>query len=197
MSVWPIVITLFLVANPVGNSPAIIALIKEFDFAHQKRIMLRESILSFFLALFFQFCGEMFLGLLKVESYTVKMCGGILLFLVAINMIFPKRKTEKTVVLKQEPILVPIATPLITGPALLTIIMLYSHQEPSVIKLTTAIVISWIGISAVLVSAPYINRIVGKRGLMALEQLMGLILTMMSIEMIISGIHKFMGTLSL
>ncbi len=196
MSTIAIALTFFLVANPIGNSPAIIALIKDLDFERQKRVMLRESLLALLLALFFQYLGEVFLSELEIRVYTLRLSGGILLLIVSLGMIFssPQKKTE-TQTLKREPLFVPIATPLITGPALLTIIMFIAKQEKNNPKVSLAIGITWIGVTASLFAAPYLNRILKERGLAALEQLMGLFLTLMAIAMIIQGSIEFTETL--
>ena len=192
-----IILTLFIVSNPVGCSPAIIALIKDFDFEHQKRIMLRETIAAFLLAIFFQYAGGAFLDQLLIEPYVVKMCGGILLIFVSLRMIFPpphahELKKEK---IKKEPIIVPIAMPLIAGPALLTMIMVYSQDATNPLFITLAITVTWIGVGAVLLSAPYLNKFIGKRGLDVLERLMGMVLTLLAVEMILGGLKLFGGKL--
>ncbi len=190
MSIFNIALTLFLVANPIGNSPAIIALIKDFSFERQRKIMFRESIFALLLALFFQYMGEIFLGSLHIRGYTVQLCGGILLLLVSLNMIFKTQNGSAASLKNTEPMFVPIATPLISGPGLLTIIMLYTPQDTP-LKISLAIALAWIGVTGVLVFAPYLQRILHKSGLGALEQLMGLVLSMMAVEMIVQGLTLF------
>ena len=184
--------TFFIVANPIGNSPVILALIKDFDYAKQKQIMFREAILAFFLALFFQFFGELFLGLLHVQSYSLTYCGGILLFLVAISMIFPTLP-EEVKGMKREPYFVPIATPLISGPGLMTVIMAKSQEIDSWWVITLAILLSWIPVTLALVGSPLMQRVLKRRGMIALEQLMGMILMLISVEMILSATIKYLN----
>ncbi|MBS4168745.1 MarC family protein [Parachlamydia sp. AcF125] len=190
-SIFSIALTLFLVTNPIGNAPAIIALIKDFDFSRQKIIMLREAIFSLILALFFQYGGEVFLNTLSIERYTVSLCGGTLLFLISLSMIFPYLHEEAIKVTKHEPFFVPIATPILSGPGLLSIIMLLSSQVSSNFEMSLAILLAWVGVSFVLLIAPYLNKVLGKRGLVALEQLMGLVLSILSTDMLIKGIEQF------
>lgn len=195
MSLFSIALTFFLVTNPIGNTPAIVALVKDFDFERQKKILFRESIFALLIAIFFQFFGEVFLGMLNVKDYAVTISGGILLLLTSIRMIFPSDKTPgKVQQKKQDPFIVPIATPLLSGPGLLTIIMLYARQEPSELKILFAILIAWVGVIAVLAAAPYLQKLIGKKGLMALEQLMGMILALISTEMIVNGSRLFIKT---
>lgn len=189
-----IAFTFFLVANPIGNSPAILAVVKDLPFDRQRKVLLREALIALALALFFQFFGEAFLTSLNIDRYTVSLCGGVMLFIVALKMIFPVRTEEQHLTLK-EPMIVPIATPLISGPGLLTIIMVKSKEEENFMLISAAILIAWIGVTFVLTTAPYLQRIFGNRGMIALEQLMGMVLSMISMEMIVNGSSLFVKTL--
>lgn len=197
MSVLSIALTFFLISNAIGNSPAIIALVKDFDFAKQRKIVFREAMFALMLALFFQYFGEIFLRFLKIENFAVTISGGILLMLVSLSMIFSGGHQEETTKKekKHEPFFVPIATPLIAGPGLLAMIMFYSQLENNNLKITLAILLAWIGVTAVMTSAPYLNRVLGKRGLIALEQLMGMVLAMVSFEMLVKGTVQLIKTL--
>lgn len=147
------------------------------------------------LAIFFQFFGEGFMNLLQIQDYTVMICGGTLLFLTALDMIFPRQDPYETQALKSPPFIVPIATPLISGPGSLTMIMLFSHQVPSTLKLFLAVVTAWTLIGMVLVFAPYLQKFLKRRGVTALEKLMGLILILMATEMLQEGCRWFINTL--
>jgi len=194
-SIFQNALTFFLVTNPIGNSPAILALVKDFDFRAQKRIILREAFFALLVALFFQYFGEMFLSLLNIKRYAVTMCGGTLLFLVSLQMIFGIARPSVTTSLKQEPFFVPIATPLLSGPGLLTIIIIKSQLENNNLLITLSILIAWIGVFGVMAAAPYLQKVLGKRGLIALEQLMGLTLAMISTGMIVNGVNLFLDQL--
>jgi multiple antibiotic resistance protein len=196
VSLYTLSITFFLVANPIGNSPTILSLLKNYDFERQKRIMLRETFFSLILALFFQFFGEFFLGLLRISDYGLSLTGGCLLFLVALQMLFHKPENSGEMLPKQEPFIVPIATPLISGPGLMTIIMISSRTEMDNLKITLAIFIAWIGVGLILLGAPYIQKIIGARGLIAIEQVMGMVLALISMQMIVNGLFIFVKTLS-
>jgi multiple antibiotic resistance protein len=190
-----IALTFFLVANPIGNSPVIITLVKDFPFKRQKIIMLREGFFALLLALFFQYAGEHFLNLLNISNYAVTLCGGMILFLISLQMIFSISENQDTVALKQEPFIVPIATPLLTGAGLLSVVMLKSHEVQNDLIITSALLVAWVGVLGVLALAPYLQRILGKSGLLALEQLMGLVLAMISVQMLVRGIGLFLEVL--
>jgi multiple antibiotic resistance protein len=195
MSVWSIALTLFLVANPIGNTPAFVSLVKDFEFERQRKILFREAIISFLLAVFFLFIGDHFLEAIQIAPYAVSVSGGTLLFLVALKMIFPPKMPNGKDKKPQEPFIVPIATPLISGGGVLSTIMIYSAKEQNDLKIFFAIIIAWIGVTLVVVSSAYLQKILGRRGLLALEQLMGMILAMISMEIIVKGILMFMKEL--
>ena len=195
-SIFPLATKFFLIANPIGNSPAIIALVKNFDFKRQKQIIFREVIIALIIALFFQYFGEVFLSLLNIQDFALTFCGGILLLLVALQMIFAEPHNEKTNDSKIEPFIVPIATPILSGPGLMAIIMLNSRLESDNFKITSAILLCWVALFTVLWLAPYLQKVLGQRGLVALEQLMGMILSFMSMGMIVKGMTLFLKTLN-
>jgi multiple antibiotic resistance protein len=186
----------FIVTNPIGCSPTVLALIKEYPIREQQKILLRESMFALMLAIFFLFLGDTFLRSLKIEDYAARISGGILLFIVALQMIFSVKNDAKPEKLKQQPFLVPIATPLLSGAGLLSVILLYSKQEANDFMILGAILIAWIGVTVILVAAPFLLVFLGKKGLAAVEQLMGMLLAMISIEMIVRGTSLFLTSLS-
>lgn len=196
MSIWSAALTFFLVANPIGNIPAILALIKDFDFNHQRRILIREGIFSFLVAFVFLFIGEEFLHLLQIKQYALSLSGGILLFIVSLNMIFPPAPTKDKDAVRQEPFIVPIATPLIAGGGVLSTILIYASQEQNYPKIALAVVIAWIFVVLVLAMAAYLIKLLGQRGLIALEQLMGMILSMIAMQIMVNGLKLFIEAVS-
>lgn len=193
MSIWQIALALFLVANPIGNAPAFVAIVKNFDFSRQRVILFREAIFSFLLALFYLFVGERFFQLIQIQPYAISLAGGTVLLLIALGMIFPANPTNGKDGMQQEPFIVPIAIPLISGGGVLSTLMYYSAKEQNTLKIFTAVVIAYIGVTAVVVSSAYLQRLLGRRGLLALEQLMGMILAMISMEIFVKGFTMFLG----
>jgi multiple antibiotic resistance protein len=196
MTLFQLALTFFLVTNPIGNSPAVLALVKDFDFKKQRWILLREGFFSFLIALFFQYVGEQFLTLVKVHDYSMTLCGGTLLLLIAFQMIFPKHEESSGKSLTKEPFIVPIATPLLSGPGVLSLIMLFAKQEQNNLLITTAILIAWAGVIAVMGAAPYMQKVLGRRGLIALEQFMGMLLAVIASGMLAKGVRMFMDTIA-
>jgi multiple antibiotic resistance protein len=195
MSVFQLALTFFIVTNPIGNSPAILSLVKDYPFADQRRILLREGIISFFIAIFFQYLGGFFLSMLHIQDYAMTLCGGVLLLIIAFDMIFPKRDQNTDNALSKEPFIVPIATPLLSGAGVLSLIMLFAKEEAKPLKVSLAIIIAWTGVILVLGLAPYMQKLLGKRGLLALEQLMGMLLAIIATDVFVKGIKMFIGAI--
>lgn len=193
MTVFQLAMIFFIVTNPIGNSPAIISLIKQHPIKEQQKILFRESLFAMILAIFFLFLGEAFLSGLSIKNYALTLSGGMILFITSLNMIFSESSDDDGQNKKQTPFIVPIATPLLSGAGLLTMIMLYSKAEDNDLKLLSAILIAWIGVTGVLVVMPYVQVFLGKRGMAAVEQLMGMLLAMISIGMIVQGISMFIS----
>lgn len=195
MTLIQLALIFFIVTNPIGSSPTIISLINNHPLRKQQMILFRESMFAMIIAIFFLFLGETLLHNLKITNYALTISGGILLFVVALKMIFTGKgnSAEKTV--HQDPFIVPIATPLLSGAGLLAMIMLYAKQEANDLKVLFAILLAWIPLTLILVLAPYLQVFIGKRGMAALEQLMGMLLTMIAIEMIVNGFSLFLAVL--
>lgn len=192
---FKIVITLFFMAGPLTCLPLFLALLKNFSPARQRFILVREGLISLVIALFFQYFGEVFLDLLHIQKYALSIGGGVIVMLVSIPMIFPKLEQKGEVVLKKEPFIVPIATPLLSGAGVLTFIMLMAG-DPAIerITLTLGIALAWTAIVLVLLAGPTLQRLLGKRGLIALEQLMGMLLLMLGVQLLLKGLNLFYGT---
>ncbi len=197
MSLFGLAFTFFLIINPIGNAPFIAAIIRQFDLRTQNRILVRELLFTLLIAFFFLFAGERFLSLLELDKFSINICGGFLLSITAFALIFPKvagnRIEEETT--KAEPFFVPIATPLLAGPGFMTQVMVFANKDWSMGFVGLAIFLAWIGTCGVVMLAPHLQRILGRRGIVVLEQLMGMILLFISTQLIVEGVRYFWDTI--
>jgi len=193
MTISQMVITLFFVANPLGSIPIFVALLKNFDIKRQQKILLREAIASFLLAVTFLFVGKGFMQTLHIETYSLQICGGTLILLVAINMIFPPQQATFEAS-KIEPFIVPIATPLLSGGGVLSTVMILAQNNPTP-KVFTSCIIAWLIMTPVIVFSTYMQKLLGKRGLEVLEQIMGMVLLFLALQIIINGATQFKSVL--
>jgi MarC family membrane protein len=187
------VVTLFLVMDPLGNLPLFMAALKEVDPGRKQKIIVRELFIAFFVLVFFLFFGRFFLTLLQVDTISLTIAGGIILFLIALKLIFPKKDEAFFEGPKGEPFIVPLAIPLIAGPSAMSVILIMVTREPSKIwQWLLAVVIAFALNMAILLFSVPISKVFGKRGLIALERLMGMILSILSVQMIIDGVAQLL-----
>ena len=192
-TLFTISFALFLLMDPIGNIPIYIAVLKKFDPKKQLKIIIRELIIALGVIILFTFMGKHLLKILNVGQETVRIAGGIILFMIALKMIFPSESgsygTEG--VSKSDPFIVPLAIPLIAGPSVLAAVIIYSnHQSSSV--LISAICIAWTVSAFILMISPLLKKILDERVITACERLMGLLLTLMAIQMFLEGVNLFM-----
>jgi len=179
--------------DSIGNIPIYISLLNQYPPKRQLYIILREMIIALVVIILFFFLGELLLDLLDIKKDAVQMAGGVILFLIAIKMIFPQAKEVTSEELSEEPFIVPLAIPLIAGPSILATIIVYSHQTTNSSILLTSLFIAWALSLMILLVSPFLQRLLGKRGIKACEKLMGLILTLISVEMLLKGVSLFIA----
>ncbi|MBS0616187.1 MAG: hypothetical protein JSR58_06520 [Verrucomicrobia bacterium] len=197
MEILSIAFTLFLLIDAVGNIPFFVTILKDIKPARQRVIIMRELFIALGVMLFFNFLGDAVLSALHISRYSVLISGGIILFILSLKMVFPsKHDTEVEKSVEKEPLVVPLAIPLVAGPAVLAAIVLYAGQVSSGWISCSAIVLAWAASVPILVGSSYVKKILGARGIIAIERLFGLIVTMLSIQMLLSGITEYVRALA-
>jgi multiple antibiotic resistance protein len=192
MKMLAMAFSLFLLMDSIGNIPLFIAILKDIPRKRQLQIIFREMVIALVVMILFNFLGDYLLNALQVTQYTVLISGGIILFLIALKMIFPAKESEQPSQIDKEPFIVPLAIPLVAGPAVLAAIILYSRQETGSLSSVLAIIAAWIVTTLILLSSTFLNKIMGPRGIIACERLMGLVLTMIAIQMFLEGLAQFL-----
>ena len=184
-------ILLVLITDPVGNIPVFANALKHVAPERRARVILREILIAFFLLLTFMFVGEGFLRVMNLSELSLQIGGGVILFLIALRMVFPPPDTLEAELL-EEPLIVPLAVPAIAGPsALATVLLLVSQQPERRLDWIAALCVTMVISAVVLVSAERIQRLIGSRLVVAVERLMGLVLVSVAIEMMLRGAKTF------
>lgn len=187
-SVLAIAFPLFLLMDPIGNVPIYLAVLREVNPHRQKMIIVRELLIALAIIIVFCFLGNYILGVLNVQHYTVMIAGGVILFILALRMIFPSPSEAGQYSSSRDPLIVPLAVPLVAGPAVLAAVMLYSHQSYDKVIVLIGIIIAWVASAGILISSTFLQRVLKERGIIALERLMGLLLTLIAVQMFLHGI---------
>lgn len=194
MTIYSAAITLLLVMDPLGNIPLFLSMLSNIDAKKRRFIILRESLIAFINLTIFLFFGQYILEGMHISQPALAISGGIILFLITIRMVFPQDEDELKAKSKQmaDPFIVPLAVPMIAGPSTMTVVMLLANQEPyNSFYLFTSLLLACIGTAIILVFADSLRKLLGQRGLIAIERLMGMILTTMAVQMALTGLEQF------
>ena len=183
-------ILLLLITDPLGNIPIFANALRGVPPERRPRVILREVLIAFALLLVFLFFGAEFLRVMNLSDLSLQIAGAVVLFLIALRMIFPPDAGPQAE-LPGEPLIVPLAIPALAGPSALATVMLLVAQAPERrLEWVGALTVTMAVCAIVLLMAERIQRLVGERVVMAFERLMGLILVAISVEMLIRGIKQ-------
>jgi MarC family membrane protein len=192
------VVILLLVMDPIGNIPLFVSLLRNVEPKRRVPVIVRECAIAFAVLVAFVFFGKPMLDLFGLSDSSLNIAGGVILFLIALRMIF---KNEAGIfgdagTVAGEPFIVPLAIPSIAGPtALATVILMVSRAPDRMFESIVALTVAMLVTLALLLFSERIGKLVGERGLLAFERLMGLILTAIAVEMLLRGIEAFVHQL--
>ena len=195
MTFYKAALTLILVMDPLGNIPVVISLLKGLSTQRFIRVIIRETfIASLVLALFLYFGAPLLEGF-NISQPALQISGGTILFIIAIKMIFPEKESRGVEDIEGEPFIVPLAIPLIAGPSALATVILFSTAKPELMHVWLLAVFSAsFACLMILLSARFLIGLFGPRGVIAIERLMGMILTTISVQMFLDGAKLFFSS---
>jgi MarC family membrane protein len=186
------VVILLLVTDPIGNIPLFVSLLRRVDASRRTRVIARECTIALGVLLLFVLFGRAILDLFGLSDRSLNLAGGVILFLIALRMIFRTPDGIFGETPSGEPFIVPLAIPSIAGPAAIaTVILLVSRAPQRMSEWLLAVGVVITVSFAVLIFAERISRWIGERVLVAFERLMGLLLTAIAVEMLLRGIEDF------
>lgn len=179
---------LLTVMDPLGNVGIFVSGLRPVPAERRMRVIARELLFALVIMLAFMFLGSGLLGLLHLTQDALFISGGILLFLIALKMIFPTGRGGDDELLT-EPFIVPLAIPMVAGPSVLAtlLVMVSSHPE-QMSRWLVALLAAWTINASVLLCSPAIARILKEKGTMAVERLMGMLLVMVAVQMFLNGL---------
>ncbi len=170
-------VLLFLVMDPLGNIPFFLAALKHVDPARQNRVIVRELVIAYLVMIAFLFTGQFLLAAMRISEPALSISGGLILFLIAIKMVFPSPTHGLQEEVDGEPFIVPLAIPYVAGPSVLAVELLMMSREPNRwVEWLGAVTIAWFGVAVVVSLGARLRHILGQKGLTALERLMGMVL---------------------
>lgn len=185
-------VTLFFVMDPLGNTPVFHSILQEFSQRTRIKIITRELVIALIILLAFLLLGNQILSFLGLTQPVLSIAGGIVLFLIAIRMVFPIRGLNFSEDYG-DPFIVPLAMPLIAGPSTITLLILQATSAPQrLFEWVLALLLAWLMNMVILVSSPILLKFFGQRGLRALERLMGMLLILISVQMFLNGVTEYL-----
>jgi multiple antibiotic resistance protein len=194
MDTFSAAVMLFLIMDPLGNLPVFLSILRHLDPKRRRKVMMRELLFSLAIMMAFLFAGQQILNFLNLRQEAVSIAGGIILFLIAIKMIFPSEGGVTGLAAGEEPFLVPMAIPMIAGPSILASLLLLANQEPTrMADWSLALLMAWGASAVILMFYEVFNKLLGERGLTAVERLMGMLLVMISVQMLLDGVHHYLA----
>ncbi|MBL8817323.1 MAG: MarC family protein [Planctomyces sp.] len=184
------ILLLFIVLDPFGNLVMINSLLRDYAPSQRRWIMVRESLVALLILQLAVFAGGPVLQALGLKTYSLGIAGGIVLFMIAMGMIFPGKKLmdEED---SGDPVIVPIAIPLIAGPSTISLILLLAQKHDRS-HVSVSVLVACALSTFILALSPRIYTLLGVRGARAVERLMGMLLVMMAVQMVLDGIQAYL-----
>ena len=185
-------ILLVLVADPFGNVPLVNAMLADVPAPRRRLVILRECLIALLILALFMLFGRKVLEFMHLSETSLSIAGGIILFMIAIRMVFGHPEGAFGPQTRGEPFIVPLATPLIAGPSALATVMLMASREPAKLGMWLGALFAAMALTtAILLAGDGLQKRMGERVMQALERLMGLILTAIAVEMLLGGVRAF------
>ncbi len=191
MTLLSISLVLILIMDPIGNLSCFLSMVQKIDPKKQRWIIGREMLIALAFMLGFNYLGEIIFDFLDISETAVRLTSGVILFLVAIKVLFPAPDSLRANLPQGEPFIFPLAIPLVAGPALLATIMLYAHLELTQSVMLEAIFIAWLFSVLIFFFACPIKKVLGENGLMACERLIGMVLVLIAVQRLLEGVLLF------
>ena len=189
---------LFLVMDPPGNAIVFPAFVGHLEPGRRRRVLVRELLFALGVMVAFLFGGGPVLNAMQIGEPALAIAGGVVLFLIALQMTFehpdasapgPGAKGGPP----EEPFFVPMAVPFIAGPSVLATLLLVNARDPARWPVwLLALLLAWLANAAVLLLADLFTAKVGPRATLALQKLMGLLLTAVAVEQFLAGVGAFL-----
>jgi len=190
----------FIVIDPLGNTPLFLSITQNMDTNKKIRIALSATIIASIILLFFALLGSSLLSYLNISYPAFTIGGGIILLIIAIEMLFDKRQQRKgeDIDLNSDNVSVfPLATPIIAGPAAITSVIVsvsdigtnFTNQTVGMMSLTLVLVLTFV----IFFIASKFSKLINKKIISVISRVVAIILVGLSVQYILDGIKTFLA----
>jgi multiple antibiotic resistance protein len=192
MTLLSAAVLLFLVMDPLGNVPFFLSTLRQVDPGRVRRVIVRELLIALGVLVCFLFAGRYVLAVLQISEPALSLAGGVILLLIALRMIFPSSERSMREEVEGEPFVVPLAIPYVAGPSAFATELLLMSREPERWPVwLAALLLAWAATALIIYFGSGMRRLLGDKGLVAIERLMGMILVTVAIQMVMTGVVEF------
>ncbi|TWB49600.1 MarC family protein [Nitrospirillum viridazoti] len=193
-------VALFVTIDPVGLGPMFVGLTAGMDQRYRRRMAIKGTVIAALILFFFAFAGDLLLRALGIGFAAFRIAGGVLLMLVAIDMVFARESGVRTATADEREearhradiSVFPLAIPLISGPGTMTTIVLFMGRAHGDLAKQAVVLGVLAGILAltlfVLIFATKVSRILGRTGITVLNRVLGILLSALACQFVIDGI---------
>jgi len=196
MSILSAVLLLLIILDPIGNVPVFLATVERLAPEKRFKVIARECLIAYIVLLFFALAGNRLMSWMHLSDYSMGIAGGIVLFIIAFRMVFRRPQGVFGESEETDPFIFPMAIPLFAGPSAIAFVMLLTSKAPErMLDWMTAISIAAAISTAILCFGSYLDRFIGRRGMKAMETLLGLLLSVVATQMLLDGIAVFLNHL--
>lgn len=191
-------VTLLVVVDPLGLAPIFAALTRGFSERQKRESAIRGTVLGAGILFIFALVGNALLGALGIGLPAFRIAGGILLFLLALDMIFARPSGMRSSTVReqeeesyqQDISVFPLAIPLIAGPGGITTVLLYTGGGPTQLGLFLAVLLVVLVLTLIsLLLAPRIMQLFGEMGANVLSRVLGVLLAALAVQFVIDGVR--------
>jgi multiple antibiotic resistance protein len=189
-------VALFVTIDPVGIAPLFMALTADMSAAARRRTAMLACLIAFLILAFFGLFGEAILRGVGISMSAFRIAGGVLLFLIAVDMLFEKRterRERQAAEGRPDPTVFPLATPLIAGPGALAAMVLFAgqHASPAGFLILNGILLAVMALCLVLfLASGLIARLLGATGVAVVTRLLGILLAALSVQFVLDGLAE-------
>jgi multiple antibiotic resistance protein len=190
--------SIFIIVDPPGNIPIFLSLTSGYDDDHRRRASLMASLTCFGVLSLFAVGGSAIMSFFSISIPALRIAGGIIIFVIGLQMVHVQRSRTKTTPeeeaewsTREEAGLVPMGIPLLAGPGAITTVVVLTQTGPSMWALpvvVTSVALTCLLNHFILMQSKYLNRLLGRVGINILVRLMGLILTVIAVQLVLNGL---------
>ncbi len=196
-------ITFFTIIDPLGLVPVTLVILANNNPKERKKIITRAVIISALVIFVFALLGKFLIESLGIGLYAFNIAGGVLLFLIALDMLFGRtpgtRETpieEKEAISSSDVSVFPLAIPMIAGPGTIATTILFtdnaSGNNMGIFILAVVVIfilfIAWI----VMIKSSLIMKVIGRTGILVFSRILGIILAALAVQYVLNGIQTFL-----